>query len=328
MNVLIFTVWPVAFWRTPPDQVERLRRTFPQVEFSHALDDADAAKAIQTADIALASRLSPAMVESASRLKWVHSSAAAVAGLLPLRDFKKRGIIVTNSRGIQAPAIAEHVLGGLLVLSRRFNLMLDAQREHRWIQNELTQDAWPWSLQGRKMSILGFGTIGQEVARRAHAFGMQVTGIRKRVGLPMPSFVHRIVGPEQLNDALRGSDVLVISAPSLSETERLIRAEQIALMNRGAVIINVARAKILDESALVSALREGHLGGAVLDVFEREPLDPANALWDLPNVIISPHASGIRPDHWTDIIDLFSENLRRFQRGESLLNMVNSDAGY
>src|SRR5206468_8254857 len=237
------------------------------------LNDVDAAKAIQTADVALASRLSTAMVEGAPHLKWVHSTAAAVAGLLPLRDFTKRGIMVTNSRGIQAAPIAEHVLGGLLVLARRFNLMLDAQREHRWIQNELTQNAWPWSLHGRKMTILGFGTIGQEVARRAHAFGMQVTGIRKRVDQPTPSFVHRIVGPDQLNDALRGSDVLVISAPSLSETDRLIRAEQIALMNRGAVIVNVARGKILDEAVLSSALREGHLGGAVLDVFEREPLD-------------------------------------------------------
>src|SRR6185436_17439700 len=135
-------------------------------------------------------------------------------------------------------------------------------------------------------------------------------------------------GPDQLSDALRGSDVLVISAPSLTETDRLIRAEQIGLMNRGAIIINVARGKILDEAALLTGLREGQLGGAVLDVFDREPLDPASPLWDLPNVIISPHSSGVRPDHWEEVIDLFSENLRRFQRGESLLNVVNSDAGY
>src|SRR6185436_14591194 len=100
-----------------------------------------------------------------------------------------RNVLVTNSRGIQAAPIAEHVVGGLLVLSRRFNLMLAAQRERRWIQNELTQDAWPWSLNGRSMTIVGLGTIGREVARRAHAFGMRVTGIRRRMDQPVPPFV-------------------------------------------------------------------------------------------------------------------------------------------
>jgi phosphoglycerate dehydrogenase-like enzyme len=327
MNVLIFTVWPVSFWQTPKSQVERLRKRFPELQFTHALADAEAAEAIETADVALASRLSPAMVERAPRLRWVHSTAAAV-GILPLRELLARGILVTNSRGIQSVPIAEHVMGGLLVLARRFNLMLDAQRDHRWIQNELTRDAWPWSLQGRRMAILGFGSIGQEVARRAHAFGMIVTGVRRRLDQPVPAFVDRIVGPDQLNASLRGCDVLVISAPFLSDTDRLIRAEQIAMLNPGAIIINVARGKIIDEPALVMALESGQLGGVMLDVFEREPLDSASPLWSLRNVIISPHSAGVRPDHWDEVINLFSENLRRYERGDSLLNMVNLEAGY
>jgi phosphoglycerate dehydrogenase-like enzyme len=327
MNVLIFTVWPVEFWRVPESQVQRLRENFPDITFVHTKTDGDAAAAIETADVALASRLSAAMVERAARLRWVHSTAAAV-GILPLRELAARGIAVSNSRGIQAAPIAEHVMGGLLVLSRRFNLLLQAQRERRWIQNELTSGAWPWSLYGRKMTILGFGTIGQEVARRAHAFGMEVTGIRRRLDQPLPPFVHRMMGGNQLNEALRGADVLVISAPFLQETDRLIRAEQLALMNSGAILINVARGKIVDEPALLAALGSGQLGGAVLDVFEREPLDAASPLWDLPNVIISPHSSGVRPDHWAEVIDLFSENLRRFQRGETLLNEVDCSAGY
>ena len=327
MNVLIFTVWPVTFWQTPKSQVELLRERFPEVSLTHALTDAEAAVAIETADVALASRLSPAMVERAQRLRWVHSTAAAV-GILPLRELAERRILVTNSRGIQAVPIAEHVIGGLLVLSRRFNLMLDAQRERRWIQDELTRDAWPWSLRGRNMTILGLGTIGHEVARRAHAFGMRVTGIRRRLDQPAPAFVDTIVGPERLDEALTGCDVLVISAPFLAGTDRLIRAEQIALLNAGAIVINVARGKIIDEPALVAALQDGRLGGAVLDVFEREPLDPASPLWGLPNVVISPHSAGVRPDHWDEVINLFTENLRRYQCGEPLLNMVNCDAGY
>jgi phosphoglycerate dehydrogenase-like enzyme len=325
---MIFTVWPVAFWQTPKSQVDRLRERFPEINFRHALTDDEASLAIETTDIALASRLSAAMVERAPRLRWVHSTAAAVANLLPLDEFAARGIIVTNSRGIQAVPIAEHVMGGLLALARRFNVMFDAQRDRRWIQNELTRDAWPWSLQGRKMTILGLGTIGQEVARRAHAFGISVTGIRRRLEQPAPPFVERMVGPDRLHDALPGCDVLVISAPFISGTDGLIGAREIALLNAGAIIINVARGKIVDEAALIAAIQSGHLGGAVLDVFEREPLDRASPLWGLPNVIISPHSAGVRPDHWDEVIDLFSENLRRFPRGEPLLNMVNCDAGY
>jgi D-2-hydroxyacid dehydrogenase (NADP+) len=327
MNVLVFTVWPVEFWRVPESQVQRLREQFPHITFVHTLSDADAAEAIQTADVALASRLSAAMVNRAPRLRWVHSTAAAV-GILPLQELAARGIAISNSRGIQAAAIAEHVMGGLLALSRRFNLMLEAQRERRWIQNEVASTAWPWSLKGRKMTILGFGTIGQEVASRAHAFGMRVTGVRRRLDQPLPPYVDRMMGGNQLDDALRGADVLVISAPFIQETDRMIRAEQMALMKRGAILINVARAKIVDEAAMLDALHSGQLGGAVLDVFEREPLDPSSPLWNLSNVIISPHSSGVRPDHWDEVIDLFSDNLRRFQHGESLLNEVDPRAGY
>jgi phosphoglycerate dehydrogenase-like enzyme len=178
------------------------------------------------------------------------------------------------------------------------------------------------------MTILGFGTTGQEVARRAHAFGMHVTGVRRRLDQPVPPYVDRIVGADQLDDALRGADVLVISAPFVRETDRMIRAEHLALMKPGAILINVARGKIVEEGALLAGLQSGQLGGAVLDVFEREPLDPSSPLWALPNVIISPHSSGVRPDHWDEVIDLFSENLRRFQRGEPLLNEVDCKAGY
>src|SRR6185369_672259 len=155
----------------------------------------------------------------------------------------------------------------------------------------------------------------------------RVIGVRRRPDQPFPTFVENVVGPDRLHDALSGSDVLVISAPFVSGTDRLIRAEQLALLNPGAIIINVARGRIIDEPALIAGLENGSLGGAVLDVFEREPLDPASPLWSMPNVVISPHSAGVRPDHWDEVIDLFSENLRRFSRGEPLLNMVNCAAG-
>src|SRR5262249_23287910 len=154
----------------------------------------------------------PEMIPAAPRLRWVHSSAAAVEGLLPLAALEAHGVTVTNSRGVQAIPMAEHVMGGLLMLSRRFDRTLDAQREIRWIQNELSEE-WPWMLAGQKMTIVGLGTIGLEVAKRAHAFGMNVTGVRHRVDAPRPDVVDRVLTPERLNEALDGCDVLVLSAP-------------------------------------------------------------------------------------------------------------------
>ena len=139
--------------------------------------------------------------------------------------------------------MAEFVIGGLLVLARRFHLMLNAQRERRWIQDELTRDVWPWSVRGRTMTIVGLGTTGQEVARRAHAFGMRVNGVRRRVDQPKPPFADRIAGPDELDGVLRGSDVLVIAAPFIPETDRLIGPERLALLNSGPA--NVEKRNVL-----------------------------------------------------------------------------------
>jgi phosphoglycerate dehydrogenase-like enzyme len=327
MKVIVYTVWPVPFWMVPKSQVARLRERFPDVTVFHAMNEAEALREVEDADVALSSHLSAAMVQRAPRLRWVHSTAAAV-NILPLTELAPRQIMVTNSRGIQAIAIAEHVMGGLLVLARRLNLTLPAQRERRWIQNELTGDAWPWTLHGRSITIVGLGTIGAEVGKRADAFGMRVTAVRRRSDQPKPAFCDRVLGSDQLDDALRGCDVLVLAAPPVPETDRLINAARLAMLNRRAVVVNVARGRIIDEAALIAALQDGRLGGAVLDVFDREPLPAASPLWALPNVVITPHCSGVREDHWDDAIDLFIDNLGRFQRGEPLTNLVDPRAGY
>ncbi len=327
MRALIYISWPVKAWCIDDAHVGVLRQRFPEIEFVHAATQQEARQVVENADIAFTPFMTPDMVAAAARLRWVHSSAAAVEGLLPLADLAKRDIIVTNSRGVQAIPMAEHVIGGLLVLSRRYNRILDAQREHRWIQNELTDD-WPWMLHGQSMTIVGLGTIGIEVAKRAHAFGMTVTGVRRRTGEPRPSFVDRVVGPDRLHDALAGCDVLVLSAPGVSSTQRMIGAEQLSMLNDGAVVVNVARGQIIDEAALRGALASGKLRGAVLDVFDREPLDADSPLWSMPNVVITPHTSGFRASHWDEVTDLFSDNLRRFLSGEPLRNPVDTAAGY
>ena len=287
----------------------------------------EAGDALRDADVAFTPFLLPDWVDGAPRLRWVHSSAAAVEGLLPLPALAQRGILVSNSRGVQAIAMAENVIGGLLVLARKYNRTLDAQHDHRWIQNDLIED-WPWLLHGKRMTIVGLGTIGMEVAKRAHAFGIGVTGIRRRTGEPKPEFVDRVLAPEQLTDALAGCDILVLSAPGVEATKRIVGREQLAMLPPAAVLVNVARGQVVDEAAMIDALRSGALGGAVLDVFEREPLPGDSPLWDLPNVVITPHSSGFRATHWDDVVELFADNLERYQRGEPLRNVVDPAAGY
>ncbi|MEP6833019.1 MAG: D-2-hydroxyacid dehydrogenase [Gemmatimonas sp.] len=327
MRILIHIQWPVKAWSIPDTHAEALYTQFPEVEFIRALNIDDAAKAIVDVDAAFTPRLTAEMVLSASKLRWVHTPAAAVEGLLPLRTLDDRSIVVTNSKGIQAVPIAEHVMGGILMLSRKFNRTHDAQRDRAWIQNDLTND-WPWLLSGQRMTIVGLGTIGLEIAKRANAFGIHVTGVRRNIGAPKSPFVDRVVGADQLDSALDNCDLLVLSAPGVASTHRMIGAQQIALLNRGALLVNIARAQIVDDAAMRAALENGQLGGAVLDVFEREPLDPADGLWAMKNVVLTPHSSGFRATHWDAVRDLFAENLGRFLRGDVLLNQVDLAAGY
>lgn len=327
MKILIYVSWPVKAWSIPDAKVAVLRERFPDIEFVHARTLDEAMEAIADVDAAFTPFLTPDMVASAPRLKWVHSSAAAVEGLLPLAELAASGAAVSNSRGIQAVAMAEHVMGALLVLSRKLNRTMEAQRERRWIQNDLCDD-WPYLLHGRAMTIVGLGTIGMEIAKRAHAFGIVVTGVRRRPDQPRPRSVKRVVGPERLDETLAGCDILVLSAPGVAATNRMIGARELAMLNRGALIVNVARAKIVDQEAMRDALEIGQLGGAVLDVFEREPLDATSAEWTWPNTVITPHSAGIRQSHWDDVIDLFVDNVRRYRRGKPLLNAVDPAAGY
>lgn len=327
MRILIHIQWPVKAWSIPDTHAAALYEQFPNVEFVRVHNIDDAARAIVDCDAAFTPRMTAEMVKGAPKLRWVHSPAAAVEGLLPLDALAAQNVTVTNSKGVQAIPIAEHVMGGILMLSRKFDRTLDAQRERKWIQNDLVED-WPWLLNGQRMTIVGLGTIGIEVAKRAHAFGISVTGVRRNTSSEKPSFVDRVVGTDALDDALTGCDLLVLSAPGVNATQRMIGERQLALLNRGAVLVNVARAGIVDAPAMRAALESGQLAGAVLDVFEREPLDTNDDLWNAKNVIITPHSAGFRRSHWDEVAALFAENLSRYLRGDSLENRVDLAAGY
>lgn len=327
MTILVSIQQPVEAWQIPAAQVTRLRARFPQHEFVHATDAASRAEGLARCEVAFTWTLRPDELATAPRLRWVHTSAVA-AGTLCLTELAVRGVPVSNSRGIQARPIAEHVFACLLALSRQLPHLVTRQTARRWAQNELTGARMPWMLRGRTMGVVGLGSIGSEVARLAAGWGLQVIGVRRRPEAGAPAGVARVVGPGALAAVLAESDIVVLAAPLTGATDALIDHAALDAMKPGAVLVNVARGGLVDTDALVAALASGRLRAAALDVFEREPLAADHPLWQLPNVLITPHTSGFRDGHWDDVVDLFADQLQAFERGAPLRWVVDPAHGY
>lgn len=328
MKILVAIYYPdTRAWTIPPREVERLRERFPHHTFAHAEDHDAALRAIGDAEVAFSSLVRGELFHAAERLRWIHSSAAGVGSLIT-PELKARGIVLTNSRGIHGPAVAEHVVGVTLMLRRKLHVAVRRQLERRWAQEELSAPEATRAIRGARVGLVGLGAIGSAVAQAFTALGAEVHAVRRRPALAAPPGVTRVEGPEGLADLLAWADIVVLTAAHTRETRGLIGARELALMGRDAILVNVSRGRLVDERALIDALTQGRIAGAALDVFEHEPLDPSSPLWRLPNVIVTPHTSGFRADYWDAVVDLFAENLRRFERGEPLLNVVDLDAGY
>jgi phosphoglycerate dehydrogenase-like enzyme len=327
MKVLISIQQPVAQWQIPAEGVAALRKRFPHVHFIHATSAGERAAALPECDAAYTWILSGDELAQAPKLRWVHTSAVAVETLC-LPELFARGIAVSNTRGVQAVPIAEHVMAVTLALSKQIPFVIENQQQARWAQNEFTGTRLPWLLKGRALGLIGVGTIGAEIAKRAEAFGMRVIALRRRPAYGTIGHVERVYGKDELDHFLGQCHVLVICAPLTPETDSLMGETQFAQLPKGAVVINVGRARIIDTAALVAALQSGHLAGASLDVFPQEPLPPEHPLWQAPNVILTPHTSGFRQGHWDEVVELFGDNLERFLRHEPLKFRVEPELGY
>jgi phosphoglycerate dehydrogenase-like enzyme len=270
----------------------------------------------------------------APRLSWVHSATSGVERAITPAAME-RGLVVTNARGVFSRPIAEYVLMMILAVSHRLPQLMELQRERTWQPLEGAE------LRDVTVGVVGLGSIGRAVASLATAFGCRVVAVRRRGeagsaasgpdedGNPLGDLVlDRVGGPETLPELLGESDFIVLAAPLTPETEEMINAETLAMVKPGAWLINVARGRLVDEAALVRALRDGALGGAVLDTFRDEPLVPTSVFYDLPNVIVTPHTAWSSGRVLDRSVDLFCENLRRFATGQPLLNVVDPSAGY
>ncbi len=327
MKVLISIQQQVNQWQIPADGVTTLRARFPHIEFIQATTEADRAQGLADCDAAYTWILTTSELDRAPKLRWVHTSAVAVETLC-LQDLFARGIVVSNTRGVQAVPIAEHVMAVVLAFAKQLPAVLEHQRHAHWAQNEFVGLHLPWLLRGRTLGLIGVGTIGVEIAARATAFGMRVVAVRRRIAHDEINHVDDTFGPEHLGEMLGQCHVLVVAAPLTPYTSGMLGAREFRQLPRGALVVNVGRAKIIDTDALIAALHSGHLGGASLDVFPQEPLPSDHPLWSCPNVILSPHTSGFRAGHWADAVQLFAENLERWERGEELRFRVHPELGY
>ena len=248
----------------------------------------------------------------ATNIEWLHSMSAGVDSPV-FSTFLERGARLTNSSGASAPPIAGTVILYLLALSRDLPGWLRAQSAHEWSPAPFRD------LEGQRLVVVGYGPIGQEVVRLATAFGMDPTVVRRSARGDEPCPVRPL---SELAEVVCDADAVVVALPLAPETRRIISADVIAGMPADALFVNVGRGELVDQDALTDALASGRLAGAGLDVFDPEPLSPDSALWDLPNVIISPHNSGSSNGTSTRVAEIFLDNLGRFTRGEPLRNEV------
>jgi phosphoglycerate dehydrogenase-like enzyme len=275
------------------------------------------------AEIIQAGYWSDELLHQASGLKWAHSGGAGVERFMT-PDFMSSPVILTNSAGVYAVPMADHVLAMMLYFSRNFDHLVRSQLRREWADRGARNAD---ELCEKTVGIIGLGGIGQEVARRAKGFGMRVLATRRHPHLPSTD-TDEVRGVEALPWLLAEADYVVLCPPLTPTTRHIMGEAELHAMKPTAYLFNVGRGGLVEESALIHALQEGRIAGAGLDVFEEEPLPPSSPLWDLPNVLITPHDAGSSPHSHERFLKLFLENLRRYLAGEPLLNVVNKVIGY
>ncbi len=318
-------------WNIPAVNVAALRERFPQHVFLHARNHEETLESVGAADVLFTAFLRPTVFGAARQLQWIHSPAAGLEGML-FPAIIQSPVIITNSRGLSADTIAEHVLAVVLALFRKMPMAVESQRSREWAQAAIVADPPLRTIAGSRVLIVGLGAIGVAAAQRFSSLGAKVDAVRRRRDLPHASVVERVISAERLIDLLPSADVVVLAAPETAATRHLISRRELAAMRPGSILVNVSRGALVDEAALVSSLTSASsnrtLAAAALDVFEHEPLPAESPLWTLPNVLITPHIAGFRPDHWDAVCALFAENLHRFDTGQALVNVVNKSEGY
>ncbi len=316
---------------------ERVRQLSPRLSLSLVEGEEQFLEGLPEAEVVVIWPR-PFDLSLAPGLKWIQLISAGLDRFVG-HPIMESDIIVTTASGIHATPIAEYVLASMLAFSRRFRDIWRLQEGREW-----PEDRWEIlggeELREKTVGILGYGSIGREVGRLCRAFGMRVLaadsaqemedrGYRPPgTGDPKGTLLDSLFPPSQLREMLKECDFFVVAVPLTPETEGMVGREELRAMKESAYLVNISRGRVVDEEALIEALKEGWIGGAGLDVFAQEPLPQESELWGLDNVILSPHVSANTPHYQERFTELFCENLRRYLAGEELLNVVDKKRGY
>ena len=289
-------------------------------------------------DVLLTFRV-PNDIANRASVKWIQLLSAGADHVLggPLKGSK---IPITTASGIHATPISEYTLASMLAYAHRIHLAIRAQVRREWMRSGAFM-AGVDDIRGQTLGIIGYGSIGRETARLAAAFGMKVLALKRKpservdagwcpagLGDPDGKIPARYFGPEECDAILRESDYVSVTLPLTDHTRKFVGERELAAMKRGAYLVNIGRGEVIDESAMAAALSAKKIGGAGLDVFEHEPLEASSPLWDLENVILTPHISGANRGYMDKACELFAENLKRFAANRPLLNLVDPKLGY
>ncbi|GAB2894128.1 D-2-hydroxyacid dehydrogenase [Paraburkholderia jirisanensis] len=309
-----------AVWR---EAAARHAELAASLDLSFGWDGERFAAPLDDIDFLLASRFPSEAVNDAPRLRWIHTTGAGVDQLLPLSQFRA-DLILTNSSGIHVDKAGEFVQMALLMLNAQLPAVLHAQREHRW-DARLTAP-----IRGKTALLIGLGDIGGAAARAAHSLGLRVIALNRsgRAQPDIAGLVDTLAPIAALDDWLPQADFVIVTAPLTPATRNLLCADRLAAMRPGAAVVNLSRAALIDYDALFERLRSGTCGGAVLDVFEPEPLPAHSPAWDVPGLIVTPHISCDAPDYNQRVLELWFGNFARWLRAEPLLNVVERERGY
>ncbi|WP_420969493.1 D-2-hydroxyacid dehydrogenase [Bradyrhizobium sp. B120] len=275
---------------------------------------------IGEADALIAYRFPVEVFDQAKKLRWFQCTAAGVDSLFPIRD-RIGHVTVTNARGIHGGIIADFVLAGVTMLHWDFRRLLREQTERKW------KPRFVVPLAEKTLGVIGLGSIGATIARRAKSAGMTVVGSKRDISVPVEG-VDQLFASDALGDMLPLCDFVVLAVPTTADTVGLIGAAEIARMRRDAFLINIARGSVVVEVELVKALQTGAIAGAMLDVFEREPLPRDSPLWGMPNVIATPHIAGSAANYVERVFSIFADNIERYLTGQALTNVVDLARGY
>jgi len=305
-----------------------LAAEFPELNIVQRSSYEGVEEYLRDSEVIFTLSLRPEQFALCQKLRWIHSPTAAVHQF-QFPQLIESDVVLTNSTEVHGPVVAEHVIALIFALAKKIPQAAILQQKHVWGQEPMwIQRPHMREVAGATLGLIGVGSIGRRVAQMASALGMRVIAVREHVEKGSPEGVEKVFAASQIDDLVRQSDYVVLAAPLIAATEKLINAERLAVMKPEACLINVGRGPLVDESALLDALRARRIGGAALDVFDREPLPSDSPLWGLDNLLITPHTAGLTEKLWDRQYEHFSANLRRYFSHVPLQYVVDKRRGY